>query len=461
MRHRSTKAENPLWSSWSPVLTVPAELEQPPVVTFQTKRLNGTRQVMLTWKPMPDAAAVGGVNYSVSVTQCSLKCPCKRNKSHNITAKSYNLSVSYSAANITVTARNTAGSSPPAVVHIPAAVVADLKSCDKTLLDEKLKKSCLEFYEVKDANLIPERVWCLTARNRTKERKRIKNDMEDQKRYLYFEHRCHDGKPQTVKMCFYYKEEGVPNEKPKNFEVDSATHNSADLSWEELSYEKLRGFLTHYKLCTVQINSQNKPKACFNISASATKHRLENLKPRTKYNVTLAAVTQKGEGPEADRSFTTQPETSFNVGISFGLLIGFFLFSIICTGILKRIRNKVFPPVPKPVILDLSPFQPKSKELCERTEEVHELTLHQIVRDNKSASEEVTALKGEWDGGTEREEEEDGCCSGESDDEGSSLASRDETVRKAELKDLEQVETELAMLIYKNGLVFDVKLESL
>lgn len=77
---------------------------------------------------MPHAAAVGGVIYSVSVTQWSLKCPCKRTKSHNITANSYSFSVSYSAVNITVTARNAAGLSPPAVVHIPAAVVADLKS---------------------------------------------------------------------------------------------------------------------------------------------------------------------------------------------------------------------------------------------------------------------------------------------------------------------------------------------
>lgn len=92
---------------------------------------------------------------------------------------------------------------------------------------------------------------------------------------------------------------------------------------------------------------------------------------------------------------------------------------------------------------------------------MHELTLHQIVPDNKSASEELTSLKGEWDDGTEPEEEEDECCSGECDDERSSVASRDKTVRKSELKDLEQVETELAMLIYRNGLVFDVKSESL
>lgn len=150
---------------------------------------------------MPQAAVIRGVTYIVDVTQ-----PCKK-KSHNTKQNSYTVYVSYSAANITVIARNAAGLSPPAVVHVPAASAPDLKSrsyrlcacmrqnmfissrqpqmfsylslfaaCDKTMLDKKLKnKTCLEFYELQDADLIPKRVWCLTSKNRTNKRKEINN----------------------------------------------------------------------------------------------------------------------------------------------------------------------------------------------------------------------------------------------------------------------------------------------
>ncbi|XP_014835991.1 PREDICTED: interleukin-12 receptor subunit beta-1 [Poecilia mexicana] len=467
IRQRSIQAANPLWSDWSPVVTVPAEFEQPPLVRSTTTLLNGTRQVNLTWERMPQAAAVTGVTYIVDVTQSSLGCPCNtvgrtgKKKSHNTKLNRYTVYVSYSAANITVTARNAAGLSPPAVVHVPAASAPDLKTCDETMLDKKLKNDvCLEFYELQDADLIPERVWCLTSKNKTSKTKEIKHNMKDYTRYLYFEHKSEGGKPQTRKMCLYYKKEGVPSKEPQNFMTVSDTHDSADLTWKQISYEHLRGFLTHYKLCTVKINSQSKPPECINISASATKHHLKNLTPATKYNVTLAGVTQTGEGPVAMESFTTLREKPFNVWISFGLLLGFFLFSIFCTVVLKRIKSKVFPPVPKPVMPDFSLRPPESEEMWERKEEVHEVTLHRLIPDQKPVS-EATVLKGEWDDEAGRQVEKDGCCSGESDDERSSVASGDDTLRKADLKGLEQVETELAMLIYRNGLVFDVKSESL
>uniref|UniRef100_A0A3B3V231 Fibronectin type-III domain-containing protein n=1 Tax=Poecilia latipinna TaxID=48699 RepID=A0A3B3V231_9TELE len=245
IRQRSIQAANPLWSDWSPVVMVPR---------------------------MPQAAAVTGVTYIVDVTQSFLRCPCntvggtRKKKSHNIKLNRHTVYVSYSAANITVIARNAAGLSPPAVVHVPAASAPDLKS----------------------------RSYRLTCSVSV-------TDMKDYTRYLYFEHKCQDGKPQTRKMCLYYKKEGVPSKEPQNFMTVSDTHDSADLTWKQISYEHLRGFLTHYKLCTK-----------IYLLVFSTKHHLKNLTPATKYNVTLAGVTQTGEGPVAMESFTTLREKPFN-----------------------------------------------------------------------------------------------------------------------------------------------------
>lgn len=147
-----------------------AELKHKPEVTMTTRLLKDLRLVSLSWKvrkqgqnlkhfravqctrwfvnfvksscssavlclwtglstapqPMPEAAAVGGVTYMLNDTQSSCGCPCGKRKDPFKTDKQkYDMYVPYSAVNISVTARNPTGDSPPATVQVPAA--ADLK----------------------------------------------------------------------------------------------------------------------------------------------------------------------------------------------------------------------------------------------------------------------------------------------------------------------------------------------
>ena len=78
-------------------------------------------------QPMPHAAAVTGVTYKVMDTQSSQRCPCVV-KRPDIKSSEHQTYVSYSAANISVMATNAAGSSPPAIIQVPAQPAADLKS---------------------------------------------------------------------------------------------------------------------------------------------------------------------------------------------------------------------------------------------------------------------------------------------------------------------------------------------
>uniref|UniRef100_A0AAX7VWF2 Fibronectin type-III domain-containing protein n=1 Tax=Astatotilapia calliptera TaxID=8154 RepID=A0AAX7VWF2_ASTCA len=246
-------------------------------------------------------------------------------------------------------------------------------------------------------------------------------DLKDYIRYLYFEHRCQHGRPQTVKMCFFYQKEGG-----KCFHENI----SADLSWKAIPLAYQQGFLTHYRLCWVKISSQDEPEACDNIPASETRYHLENLKAGSKYNITLAGVTQVGEGPEATAIINTKPGKPMND------------VSLNC---LRKIKVKIFPPVPKPEVHD-------------------ELTLLKLYPEGKSVSEEaedVRVLRDEWDDGTDEDVDHDRSTLEECSDDCSSPGSTDEEQRnsKGEITDLEQVDNELAMLIYKNGLVFDMKTE--
>ncbi|XP_068599590.1 uncharacterized protein il12rb1 [Brachionichthys hirsutus] len=445
IRHRSNQARNPLWSNWSRVLIVPAELEQKLNVSITTRLLNGTR------KPIPHAAAVTKVRFILRDTQSSQGCPCNKMKIRT-DANEYTTYISHSAANITIKAKNAAGYSPPAIKSIQAEPVAGLERCDKTLLGEKLKKTtCLEFYELQDRGLMTENVITLPGRKNKNDRQKIRKTVKIFTRYLYLEHGCNGEKPQTVQKCLFYLKEGVPVRAPRDFIAFGETYNSVNLSWKAIPTEDQRGFHTHYSLCSVKISPEQEMRTCRNISASLLNHRLENLTSGAKYNISLAVATQVGEGPSANEIINT-PQKSLNAALFIlSFLFVLFFISTPCIWILRRIKTKVLPPVPKPVIPNFNPFMQESEGELERTENVDEVTLHQLHLEHDSVSaeaEETTVFGREWDGGT---------------DEQLNPGSTHQALRglrEGADTDLEQVDNEIAMLIYRNGLLFDVRPDS-
>ncbi|KAE8294044.1 hypothetical protein D5F01_LYC06988 [Larimichthys crocea] len=467
IRHRSNLARNPLWSDWTPVVIVPAELEQKPEVTMTTRLTNGTRKVILTWKPMPHAAAVTEVKYLLMDTQSLHGCPCMRRTSE-INSNKHTTYVSYSAVNITVMAKNAAGFSPPEIIQVSAKPDVDLKACDKLVLDDKTlkkKKTCHELYKLQDGDSRPENVITLTARMKKKEREEIRKTIQDYVRYLYFEHICDDRKPRTIKMCLFYQKEGVPLSEPQHF-TPFETQTSVSLSWKWIPSVAQQSFLTHYSLCIVKISSQDEPTECHNVSASLTKYHLENLTPGAKYNISLAGVSRIGEGPRATVTINTLPEKPASVLWSLSLLILFFLISTVCTCILKRIKDKIFPPVPTPVIPDFTPYQPETQEMLEGKEEVHELTLCQLRPEGKCViedAEETIIFRREWDDDIDEDlenERGDSRMSGGTSDECLGPGSTDQALRSCREGEMTDLDNEISMLIYRNGLVFDVKVDS-
>ena len=92
---------------------------------------------------------------------------------------------------------------------------------------------------------------------------------------------------------------------------------------------------------------------------------------------------------------------------------------------------------------------------------MHELTLHLLHPEDRSVPEEPTVLTGEWDHSSDEDlENQSGGSriSGGTSDEGLNPGSTEEALRSS--TDLEQLDNEIAMLIYRNGLVFDVKTDS-
>uniref|UniRef100_A0A669BEM8 Interleukin-12 receptor subunit beta-1 n=1 Tax=Oreochromis niloticus TaxID=8128 RepID=A0A669BEM8_ORENI len=174
---------------------------------------------------------------------------------------------------------------------------------DFTLIHLMFMPPCFQNDGIK--NTVDQRSLCVSV-----------TDLKDYIRYLYFEHRCQHGRPQTVKMCFFYQKEGVPLKEPQEVTTLHETDISADLSWKAIPLAYQQGFLTHYRLCWVKISSQDEPRGVkitsLNSNSSETKYHLENLKAGSKYNITLAGVTQVGEGPEATAIINTKPGKPMN-----------------------------------------------------------------------------------------------------------------------------------------------------
>ncbi|TWW58082.1 hypothetical protein D4764_07G0008010 [Takifugu flavidus] len=297
IRHRSIRVLNPLWSDWSPVVTVPAELHQQPVVSIETKVVNGSRKLRLTWM-MPLQAGAPSHPPKDPTTYVSLLC----------------------LVNISVIAKNAVGVSPTAVASVGQIEKVDLKTCDSTqlVLENTTGKELtitVELYEFQDGDWRPAEVITSTKRNKNE-------TMKDYIYYLYFEHRCPGRKPRTDKMCVFYHKEGgesifthrcVDVEfRSQNLWTSGFLTNSPTLSACLGKRFPSRAFvvsLSHYRLCSIKINSEEKDEVCYNVSASVTEHRFENLTPGSKYNISLAAATGAGEGPRVFRIVNTLPES--------------------------------------------------------------------------------------------------------------------------------------------------------
>ncbi|XP_077573212.1 uncharacterized protein il12rb1 [Stigmatopora nigra] len=410
VRQKPTGCRNPLWSDWSQLVIVPAVLEDELEVNMTYKNVEGSRKVKLTWKPVHYAATVPEVKYTVRITQFSGGCSCTEKKAYTTNRTEYMDYVSYSPVNFTVIATNAAGSSPPAIVQISTEAVDNLKTCNNTLMDKKINNcTCLEWYMFQDGNLE------LIARKTKGDMKSFEKSkllhfqkrafyqfvilgIKDYVEYTYFEHLCVNERPKTVNMCLYYKQENVshtflsvllssptnkflpvPKVAPPDFFAFNETQSSVRLSWKTIPKEDRQGFVTHYNLCSVQLNAKDERHQCHIIGPSIVEYQLDNLRPGRKYNITIAGVTSIGEGPKATVIFSTMNSRKEWLNLGLAMVFFLFIFLIFGTCIWKRMKKKILPPVPMTPILDFDTQQNLPWDMLEVKEiRVHDVTVQQL-----------------------------------------------------------------------------------
>uniref|UniRef100_A0A672R9S4 Si:dkey-13m1.2 n=1 Tax=Sinocyclocheilus grahami TaxID=75366 RepID=A0A672R9S4_SINGR len=280
-----------LWSDWSLMVDVPSgsKIRRTPVIRWVENNLtNGTRDITLSWDAPPDNESVGGVKYNLtlSVWPCTKK---QKGMDHLTVTQTYNASITYSEARISIFATNNVGSSPRKQIIIPA--VKHLNYCDSHMSSNinKAMKTCLEWYKLEDGETRPRTV-------------------ENFVRHYYFLHTMKKNHYKTAVMCPFYSKQRAPVNGPANVNISDVTHESAVVSWSSIPVVEQRGFLQHYVIWISGQGNTSKPKVYkfHNVSAHKTSFLIKGLHPGASYTISIAGRTEAGTGPNSTVNFETQ-----------------------------------------------------------------------------------------------------------------------------------------------------------
>ncbi|XP_073772658.1 interleukin-6 receptor subunit beta isoform X2 [Danio rerio] len=364
-----------LWSDWSALTDIPLEIHIPPVLHLDEKVWsNGTRDIKITWAATSAEETIGGVTYNMNLSVWSCGKP-KRIQLSTLN-QTFDISVTYSNASISIIATNKVGRSAPKKIIIPP--VKHRNECVTFTNITKAKKRCLEWYKMEDGEILPNSV----KKSKDKLIKHIKNEVQKFVRHYYILH-IFSKQHQTAEMCPFYSIEGAPIKGPGGVNTTDLTHESVVLNWRHIPMAEQRGFLKHY---IIWISGHGKTKL-HKVPADKTSFLIKNLHPGTSYTISIAGKTIAGKGPNT----TVNTEThSKEKGLSWqdqtilSVCVVAFLCTFICSFAARRFKRKLCPVVPSPVVDAAEFIYPQDQDLSQITEEVHEFVLLLRQELNKS-----------------------------------------------------------------------------
>ncbi|XP_041826198.1 leukemia inhibitory factor receptor-like [Melanotaenia boesemani] len=279
----------------------------------------------------------------------------------NVTHSKHNLTLTLDPREehvVIVTARNKHGNSSPSTIVIPS------NRSDKTSVKTRITgqeggfdlswpyspaASCgyvVAWYP--DVKLGPVE-WLKLPPNQTSTR--IKN-FRDGWRYSLSIYACTQAAPELLAiMEGYTREIGIEKELFKlNYEQQDS---GVEISWDPVPLRQQSAFIQGYVL-----RCWSEDKEVFNVSTdnpAATSLRAAILKPNT-YLFMVAAQTAVGEGGNTTISIhvdTWVDKLIKSVFISLGAVFSLlFFFTILCHRYWACIKQKIYPPLPKPVLTD-------------------------------------------------------------------------------------------------------------
>ncbi|XP_030421920.1 interleukin-6 receptor subunit beta isoform X3 [Gopherus evgoodei] len=325
--------------------------------------------VHLIWKELDPSEANGIIlKYEVTVrARPPLSCPPEK---YSVNSTNLTLNLTNGTYDVTVTAHNRIGGSPPSVLLIPAsnskASVKDIKAFPKdgklwvewTAPDNSVVKYVIEWCMVSDSSD------CSTEWQQelgTSQGTFLKGDIKPFKCYLITVHPLYtngQGNGQSTKA---YLQQGMPAKGP-TVQTKKVGKAEAVLVWKPLSVDEQNGFIRYY---TILYRTVSGNETAVNVDPSKTEYTLTPLSSDTLYMVKMEAHTDEGGTSGPVFTFTTQKFgkgeiEAIVVPVCLAFLLSILLGVLFCFNKRDLIKKHIWPNVPDPSKSNIAQWSPQT-----------------------------------------------------------------------------------------------------
>ena len=104
-----------------------------------------------------------------------------------------------------------------------------------------------------------------------------------------------------------------PNDYPLNVRQLNQTTQSIFITWDAVQDNEKNGKILSYKIAYTRFNEKNSPPRTINVTAPIVHANLTQLVSYRKYNITVLASNEHGDGPGSD-SVIMRTDTSSKYG---------------------------------------------------------------------------------------------------------------------------------------------------
>ncbi|XP_016365738.1 leukemia inhibitory factor receptor-like isoform X1 [Sinocyclocheilus rhinocerous] len=337
------------WGDWSEITKFSTKEDIPEAVDVWIHYSEQTTSVL--WKPLTEQQSHGIITgYEITIGKTNKEL--KTQLCYNITSGNEK-----SDGIITVSAKNSAGRSPPSTIIVPTYPDNEVDISHISSSNGGFKMSWEEYpystcgyvvewfptYKKTQCAVAWEKIpKCDSGACETWNQSGI---FEAGVRYTVSVYACTDDSPKLLKRSEGYAIEKQPG-KVEKLEGENKGRN-VELSWAEVHLEQQNGFIRGYKVITLLSGSET------SINMAVTKEPKVNLKlDPGSYTFRVSAFTSGGEGDYA--TFKMNVEKSIDqmiaatiVGCSAATLV-FIIITVLCYRKRKWLKKLLYPDIPKP-----------------------------------------------------------------------------------------------------------------
>ncbi|XP_071587682.1 interleukin-31 receptor subunit alpha isoform X2 [Heliangelus exortis] len=359
---RCRNAVSAFWSEWSRQKKATTEERAPSEKVdlwrvIESSQSAGSRSVHLMWKPLNSFPPPGKIlGYKIQYFP-------ENNTAHKMTSISatekMNLLLNEEAYIVSITAYNSAGNCPEAILRIPSADEKPsqiIKSVRTSTTNEdvvvewiasepKVTRYVVEWYEELETDPLG-RSWQYVVNSTN-----WKTNRKNFKPFICYNISVYPlcgnkvAAPYSIQT---YIQEKKPSEGPV---VDTAVpgKNEVTIKWKEISKDKRNGFICNY---TIFYKPENGKELNETVNSDVLQYRLTSLQANMQYTVYIMASNEAGGTSGDPKTFKTLKFNQEDV-IVIALPIGLgmlFLLGLWITCILKKhaFKNICWPDIPNP-----------------------------------------------------------------------------------------------------------------